>query len=332
MIGGEEEIVGNLELGIGTVIVVGLLAGSVGGIAPTAGNALATAESAAPVTTPVASSEPRVVRVVELDARTRDLVIESPSVGSVTVRLLLPAGFDEDPEATHPVLYLLHGATGGHADWMRETDVADLTAGLDLLVVMPDAGEWGWYSDWWNGGEGGPPAWETFHLEELRGILERDWRAGDERLVAGASMGGYGAVHYATAHPELFAAVASFSGVVDPNGTGRGLAIDPMAWGDPFFQSEVWTAHDPVAMAEALARKQVYLSWADGRPGPLDPDGATFDDLEAWMAPQNAVLAARLMELDIDTTVETGAGTHTWPYFEQGLHRALPILLGALER
>ena len=38
-------------------------------------------------------------------------------------------------------------------------------------------------------------------------------------------------MHYATAHPELFRAVASFSGVVDPNGTGRGLAIDPQAWG-----------------------------------------------------------------------------------------------------
>ena len=44
-------------------------------------------------------------------------------------------------------------------------------------------------------------------------------------------MGGHGAMHYATAHPELFRAVASFSGVVDPNGTGRGLAIDPQAWG-----------------------------------------------------------------------------------------------------
>jgi S-formylglutathione hydrolase FrmB len=196
---------------------------------------------------------------------------------------------------------------------------------------MPDAGAWGWYSDWWNEGQGGVPLWETFHLDELRAILERDWRAGDERAIAGLSMGGYGAMHYATAHPELFRAVASFSGVVDPNGTGQGLSIDPMAWGDAEEQAGVWAAHDPVGMAGSLEGKPVYLSWGDGQPGPLDPVDATEDDLEAWVAEQNEALATRLDELGIEATVETGSGTHTWPYWEQGLDHALPILLEALE-
>ena len=64
------------------------------------------------------------------------------------------------------------------------------------------ASGFGWYSDWWNGGAGGQPAWETFHLTELRQLLERDWQAGDERVIAGLSMGGYGAMHYATATPS----------------------------------------------------------------------------------------------------------------------------------
>jgi S-formylglutathione hydrolase FrmB len=286
----------------------------------------------ADVAAPVAFTELRVADVVEIDERTRDLTIKSPSVGEVTVRLLLPAGFDEDAAATYPVLYLLHGAQDDYTSWTRETDVAELTADLDLLVVMPDAGEWGWYSDWWNSSEGGVPAWETFHLDELRDIIERDWQAGEDRAIAGLSMGGYGALHYATAHPELFSAVASFSGVVDPNGTGSGLAIDPLAWGDPVEQADIWAAHDPVAMAEALSGKPVYLSWGDGQPGPLDPAGTGPDDLEGWVAPQNEALAARLVELGIDVTIESSAGTHTWPYWEQRLHHALPMLLEALER
>ena len=45
---------------------------------------------------PVATfTEPRVVDVAELDERTRDLTIESPSVGEARVRLLLPAGFGD---------------------------------------------------------------------------------------------------------------------------------------------------------------------------------------------------------------------------------------------
>jgi diacylglycerol O-acyltransferase/trehalose O-mycolyltransferase len=279
-----------------------------------------------------AFTELRVADVATLDERTVDLTIESPSVGEAKVRLLLPAGFDDDPEATYPVLYLLHGAWDDYTSWTRETDVEELTADLPLLVVMPDGGWEGFYSDWWNGGDGGPPAWETFHLEELRGILERDWRASDERVIAGLSMGGYGTMHYATAHPELFRAAAAFSGVLDP--VGSDFSGSYLLWGDRVAQAENWAAHDPVAMAEALRGKPLYVSWGDGQPGPLDPPTTTTDsyELEAWVAPQNAAFVARLEELGIPVTVETGSGAHEWPYWEQGLHHALPMLLEALEQ
>lgn len=240
-----------------------------------------------------------VVDTAWLDDRLVELTIDSPSVGSAKVRLLVPDSLGDDPDARYPVLYLLHGATQDQTTWTGDTDVEELTADHPLLVVMPYAGEWGWYSDWWNDGKGGQPAWETFHLEEVRDIIERDRRASDERVIAGLSMGGYGALHYATAHPEMFKAVASFSGAVDPKGVARDLFIDPMAWGEP---------------------------------GPLDPPGTTADSygLEAWVAPQNEVLVAPLEELDIPATVETGPGAHEWPSWEQGLYRALPMLLEAL--
>ena len=148
----------------------------------------------------VADDGARIVAVDTLDARTRDLTIESPSVGTVQVRLLLPAGFEADGAADWPVLYLLHGYGQGYASWTDLTDVAALTAPTDLLVVMPDADS-GWYSDAWNDGEGGSPAWETFHTTELLQLLERNWQAGEDRVVAGLSMGGLGAMDYAARHP-----------------------------------------------------------------------------------------------------------------------------------
>jgi S-formylglutathione hydrolase FrmB len=290
-------------------------------------------EAAIPASIPetVAFAELRVADVAELDERTRDLTIESPSVGEVKVRLLLPPGFHEDPDATYPVLYLLHGAWDDYTSWTRETDVEELTADLPLLVVMPDGGREGFYTDWWNEGDGGPPAWETFHLSEVRDILERDWRASDERVIAGLSMGGYGAMHYATAHPDLFEAAAAFSGVLDPVGADFSGSYE--LWGDREEQAENWAAHDPVAMAEALRGKPLYVSWQDGQPGPLDSPGTTAEsyDLEAWVAPQNEAFVARLEELGIPVTTVTGSGAHEWPYWEQGLHDALPMLLKALE-
>ena len=106
-----------------------------------------------------ADSGARIVDVEELDERMVDLTIDSPAVGTQKVRLLLPAGFDLGADADWPVLYLLHGGGNDYLSWTLETDVEELTADLDLLVVMPEAGAAGWYADWWIGGEGGPPMW-----------------------------------------------------------------------------------------------------------------------------------------------------------------------------
>jgi S-formylglutathione hydrolase FrmB len=45
----------------------------------------------------------------------------------------------------------------------------------------------------------------------------------------------------------------------------------------------------------------------------------------------NVALAGRLRRLGIRATTDFyGPGTHTWPYWQRSLHRALPMLLRAL--
>ena len=274
----------------------------------------------------------RIVAVEEVDTRTRDLTIESPSVGTVKVRLLLPAAFETQPETRWPVLYLLQGCCDTYDSWTRETDVEELTADTDLLVVMPAAtragdGGFGWYTDWYNGGEGGQPAWETFHLTELRQLLERNWQAGDQRVIAGLSMGGHGAMTYAARHPDMFKAAASFSGVLN----ALAFDADPRVWGSKTEQADLWAAHDAVSLASALEGLPLYVSYGTGEYGPLDEDeDQDAADTEAWLFPQNEAFVARLEELAIPVTVNVGAGTHTWPYWERGLHEAMPMLLEAV--
>jgi S-formylglutathione hydrolase FrmB len=290
-------------------------------------------------TAPAASPKPtigvaaddgaRIVAVDTIDTRTRDLTIESPSVGTVKARLLLPAGFDAESSDTWPVLYLLHGAWGNHEDWTNLTDVNTLTAPTDLLVVMPDAAT-AWYADAWNDGAGGPPAWETFHTTELLQLIERNWQASDKRVVAGLSMGGFGAMEYAARHPGMFLAAASFSGVMDT--TGSQIDNGVATFGDPVAQSDNWKAHNPLDLASKLNGIPLYVSYGDGEPGPLDAAGdSSPDGLEQWIAPQNDAFVARLRELDIPVTVDAyGHGKHDWPYWERALHRSLPMLLEAL--
>jgi diacylglycerol O-acyltransferase / trehalose O-mycolyltransferase len=263
------------------------------------------------------------------EGRRVNLEVDSPSVGRTAVSLLLPVRFESEPQRTWPVLYLLHGATNDHATWLEQTDVERLTADLDLLVVMPDGGDYGFYSDWWNEGAGGPPKWETWHLDELPALLEHDYRASDARAVAGESMGGFGAISYAARRPGMFRAAASFSGVLDIFALGR-LGED--IWGDRQDQLANWQAHDPVHLAPALAGTALYVSWGDGEPGPLDDASARFDVVEAWISGGNGRFAQRLADLGLPATIDAyGPGTHTWPYWERALSDALPLLLAALE-
>ncbi len=281
----------------------------------------------------------RITAVTTLDSRIRDLRIDLPAVGTVMVRLLIPSGFDAKPSTRWPVLYLLHGATGSHLDWTVSTDVEALTAATDLLVAMPDAGSMGYYSDWWNRGADGPPKWETFHLTELRQLLERNWHAGDKRVIAGFSMGGYGAIEYAERQPGMFAAAASFSGVLDPVGGHIDMAVGSVGltwpgdlWGDPVAQADVWKVHNPTANAAALNGTALYVAYGNGQPGPLDTGGTSADQVEEWIAPMSETFVHELAALGVPVTVDAyGAGTHTWPYWQRDLHRSLPLLLEALD-
>jgi S-formylglutathione hydrolase FrmB len=282
---------------------------------------------------------PRVVDTEVLSDRMRDLTVASPAVGrTVKVRLLLPAGYESQPHRRWPVLYLLHGCCDTYDSWTRSTDVEELTARSDVLVVMPEGGRVGFYSDWL----AGRPRWESFHLTELPRILEHDFRASHVRAVGGLSMGGLGTLTYAARRPGTFRAAASFSGVVhtrlspQESEAYRQLVRSENEnpddlWGDPVRNAGVWAAHNPYDLAPKLRGVALYVSVGNGQPGPLDPPGSKADPLEAALSAENAALAGRLRAEGIPAQLSFyGPGTHSWPYWQRELHRAWPMLARAL--
>ncbi|RSM86249.1 esterase family protein [Kibdelosporangium aridum] len=307
---------------------------------------LVTSAAAAEVGAPVRHSggHARVISEEHVGQRLVDLTISSAALGqNATVRLLTPDGWGRrGPDQRWPVLYLLHGVAGSHADWTNDSDVEDIPELRDVLVVMPDA-DAGFYHNWWNYGAGGPPAWETFHLDELRQILEQGYGAGTRRAVAGLSMGGLGALFYAARRPGMFRAAASYSGLVHllhPDWVESFYATVDEAqqagfdlfrlWGDPVRQRQVWQAHDPYYLAGRLRHTPVFLSCGDGSPGPFDPPSAPADE-EVLLMEMNRLTADRLNRAGAPLTTDFyGPGTHTPAYWERALHRSLPMLLRAL--
>jgi diacylglycerol O-acyltransferase / trehalose O-mycolyltransferase len=268
-----------------------------------------------------------------------DLTVQSEAVAEpATVRLLVPTGWrDRRPGQRWPVLYLLHGAGGNHGDWTADADIQHWPELRQVLVVMPDGGEVGFYSNWYNDGAGGSPRWESFHLDDVRRLLELGYGAGARRTVAGLSMGGFGALLYAASRPGMFRAAASYSGPVHLlhprwlEAWRMAIAEAPWLrgiWGDSDAQRIVWQAHDPYHLAGRLRHLALYVSCGDGNPGPLDPSGSPADPDEQLVHALNQSLTTRLKHVNADVVTSFYPGTHSWPYWERELHRSLPLLLG----
>jgi len=290
------------------------------------------------------------------DGRVTDYTMASPALGQphapalVHVDVLLPLHYDASPGTRYPVLLLLHGHGGDHRDW-ADHHVESLIDAVNpnVIVVMPDGGYDGFYSDWYGtdlDGHNGSvaPGWETFHLGELLPWVDATYRTFGTRAgraIAGLSMGGFGATSYAARHPDLFSAVGTFSGATDsdlyhPVGAeAQSVAAnapdrrppDQCIWGDPVTHDVTWQAHNPTELASNLALDPVSVWYGDGVPDPgagapaWNPGaGAT----EAGIAQENQAFVAALQASGQHPSVDAyGAGTHDWFYWERDLHQFL---------
>lgn len=137
---------------------------------------------------------------------------------AVTVNVLLPEPSQgiglEGAKAQEPprVMYLLHGYSDDQSIWMRRTSVERYCAKYNLAVIMPAVNH-SYYANELQGER----YWDyvSQELPQMMHSMFRLSQAPGTELVAGLSMGGYGAMKLALTYPERFAAAASFSGAVD---------------------------------------------------------------------------------------------------------------------
>ena len=188
------------------------------GVAATSGGLLASASSAH-ADTATSTVKPHaglnVVEQNEDDARMWYYRFETEAIGwNPAINVMVPENYQDDGR-TYPVLYLFHG--GGLGADFRDWDnagIREIAAEKQIIIVMPDGGPAGWYSNPVTSNSG-PRNWETFHVEQLVPWIDENFRTHaelDGRAVAGFSMGGFGALKYAAKYYGHFASVSSYSG------------------------------------------------------------------------------------------------------------------------
>jgi S-formylglutathione hydrolase FrmB len=193
----------------------------------------------------------------------------------------LPAGYDtgatQHPPKRYPVLYFLHGLgdneqtlfnSGG---WSLLEDLRNQHQMGDFLIVAPE----GRRSFYINSSDGSV-RYNDFLLQEFLPHIEskyrvRPGRAG--RAISGISMGGYGALRFAFAYPELFSAVSAQSAALitespqmldSASRTGAPLAgVLAAVFGKP-INAPHWNENSPFVLAKrnvaALRKLAIYFN------------------------------------------------------------------------
>ena len=201
-------------------------------------------------------------------------VLNSP----VRYCVFLPASYSaaEAKARKYPVLYVLHGLGGDErtfavdGEWTTLQDLRRASKVGEFLVVAPDGSD-----TFYINSRGGKVLYGDFFLREFIPSIERTYRVRTERAargITGFSMGGYGALRTAFAHPELFGSASAHSAALmkqPPQGVSAGAAAgNPAAelltkvFGDPIDQ-RFWDLNSPFVIARknavALLKMKVYF-------------------------------------------------------------------------
>jgi S-formylglutathione hydrolase FrmB len=259
----------------------------------------------------------------------------------IPVKILRAAG-----DGPAPTLYLLDGLRAPDNDngWLINTDVESFFAGKRVNVVIPFGGGGTFYSDWERPDPRlGVVRWETFLTKELPAVMAASYGSdGVNNAIAGLSMSGTSALNLATHRPDLYKAVASFSGYPTASSPGfaQGIQVsvaqmggNPLnMWG--LWPSGSWLRNDPLLNVGALRGKAVYISSGAGSPTSdptVNPASSKFDAVKfAQMVPletaaglSSQLFVPALRAVGVNPTVRiTAEGTHWWNYWQDRLHEA----------
>jgi S-formylglutathione hydrolase FrmB len=256
--------------------------------------------------------------------------------GALKATVLLPDGYS--PRKQYPLLLLLHGAGDTYKSWAdpNRGDIVKTAAGLHAIVVMPDAAT-GFYTNWFNAGAFGVPAWEDYFLDEVLPRIRHRFRIRPERryhAIAGLSMGGLGSAFLGGRLPGYFGSVSPFSGFVDhqrPEVYDGGLqAVSHVSYETIFGppDGDYATGHDPSHLPENLAHARLYVAAGDGTVDPAlgssSPSAAAGGGVvEVEIRQQNDAFVAALQAAGVAVEYHPHAGIHDWPYWRADLEGAI---------
>ncbi len=191
--------------------------------------------------------------------------------------VMLPPSYESDKDKKYPVLYFLHGLGENEQTLLRSggwgliEDLRQQHKIGDFLMIAPEG-----RGSFFINAAGTGDRYSNFFLSEFLPYIEAHFRVLRDRRhrgVTGLSMGGYGALRLAFAHPELFGSVSAQSPALITD-TPKQINADlrdagPLArllgnvFGNPIEPAH-WAANSPFDLARknriAIKTQAIYFN------------------------------------------------------------------------
>lgn len=234
----------------------------------------------------------------------------------------LPAGYASSSQR-YPTLYFLHGLFEHYHAW-DENGGKDIFDGLlkkgvvgPFIVVLPDGGN-SFYVNSYDGHD----RYEDFFMQEFVPDIDGKYRTINSPLargISGLSMGGYGALHLAMRHPDIFGSVSAqgaaliskFPNPLPTEGRlGFYIRLLERDFGTP-PDGAYWNANNPLALAADPAKFPNLKIYFD----------CGTDDRYGFESGAEA-LDAILNQHDFPHVFALRPGNHGWDYMQKYMEDA----------
>ncbi|MBL8151576.1 MAG: hypothetical protein JNN15_16745 [Blastocatellia bacterium] len=184
----------------------------------------------------------------------------------VDFAISLPASYSSEKDRRYPLIIFLHGLFNSERDWeergmQQQLELLRAKGKIEEFIIALPYGENSFYV---NGKDG--VRYEDAIVNDFTNFVEKNYRtASGRKMIAGISMGGYGALMIAFKHPEKFTAVAANSAALfeeapkppsSPNDVRAKYRyeIASKIFGSPIDQ-EFFKSNNPLHLAKANAAK-----------------------------------------------------------------------------
>ena len=218
-------------------------------------------------------------------------------------------------------LYLLHGYSGTHTDWLRGSRIEQLAMAHNIAVFMP-AGENSFYLD----DTIRRANYSKLLCEDLINFTRAVFPLSDRRedtTIGGFSMGGYGALRNGLLRSDVFGNIITLSTPIMTDEVSnmseeRPSPVAPYSYyvhtfGKP--ESFMGSDKDPRALAKAMLTE-----------GKIMPNVYFACGLEDIAHKQDIEYHNYLEEIGFKHLYFEGHGEHNWAYWDEHIEKALKWL------